>query len=86
MPVPRGVSSFGNSNAAASIRFVVRPEGKVWQTKNQFVITRGAWDLNLTTPEPIQERSDVRIMAERASGSNNIDVSAYMDLVMIPIS
>ena len=78
------LTSFGNSNAAATIRVLKRPNGGVWQTKDQFLVTRG----NVVIPEGevLEPSSDVEIRGERTSGSGNIDISAWMFIWLAPIT
>lgn len=76
-----GVSSFGNSNAFATIRLLVRPFGGVWQTKDQLIVTRGA--ITVPMAQVIDPKSDLEIRAQASSGT--IDVSAFMFMWMAPI-
>lgn len=76
-----GISSFGNSNAFATVRLLVRPFGGVWQTKDQLVLTRGF--VTVPVAEVITPKSDIEIRAAASSGT--IDVSAFMFMWMAPI-
>lgn len=77
------VSSFGNANAVATTRVIVRPQGGVWETKDQDLVTRG--NLPLEVGELLPPLSSVEIRGERTSGSGNIDVSAKMFMWLAPI-
>lgn len=82
-----GVSSFGNASAAATVRLVARPQGAVWQTKNQFIITLNSWTVRfIASPLAMPAKSDLEVRAVRSSGAQDIDISAYMDLWLVPTS
>ena len=78
------LTSFGNNNAAATVRVIKRPAGGVWQTKDQLVITRGT--VNVQDAEILEPGSDIEVRAERTNGSGNIDISAWMFMWLAPIS
>jgi len=73
-------SSFGNASRFATIRFRVRPEGEVFQTKDKFSVTAGEVSFPRLLLPPFEEKSDIEITA--AANTGTIDVSASFELLL----
>lgn len=72
-------SSFGNANFVATVRLKVRPEGEVFQTKDKFLLTRGAAPFPRRYATSIPEKADIQMTAI-ATGS--LDVSGSFELIL----
>lgn len=71
-------STAGNQNQSATVRFVVRPVGEVWQTKEKFLISPGGGVARYPyeIPVPFAAGTDLEM---RATGSATVDVSAKFE-------
>jgi len=77
-----GIASFGNANAYASARPLIRPPGGVWLTKDELTIFRS------TRLEPYSEVLDplTNIEMRAVSSSGTLDVNARMFMWWTPIN
>lgn len=73
-------SSFGNANANATIRLMVREPGGVFRTQDKLVLTRGALTIPHKFPVPMSPRSDMEVRAFSSTGT--IDVSASFEMML----
>lgn len=76
-----GVSSFGNANAVATARLIVRNDGGVFRTQDKVLITRGTLIIPHRFPVPIPEKSDIEVTAVASTGT--IDVSAAFEIMLV---
>lgn len=74
-------SSFGNANAFATVKLLVRPFGSVFQTKDERLVTRGSVDVIRKYPLELEGKTDIEMAARASSGT--IDVTGTFQILEI---
>lgn len=74
-------SSFGNSNAFATVTLVARPFGGIWQTKDKFTISRGQVFIEHICTPYFAPKTDFELRAISSTGT--IDVSGAMEIYTV---
>lgn len=91
--VPRGYTAFltqtdttvatTQNNKYATIHFVARNDGGVFQVKDKFVIAEGLHHQRYDIPLKFEEKTDLELRCIGDSSGANISVSAGLDVVYI---
>ena len=71
------------NNKFATISFISRPVGEVFQVKDRFVMSEGVHTQEYAFPIKFDEKTDLEFRAIGDSAGANIAISAGMDLVYI---
>ena len=71
------------NNKYATIHFLTRPDGGVFQVKDKFVIAEGSHHQEYSVPLKFDEKTDLEIRAIGDSSGANIAVSAGLDILYI---
>lgn len=72
------------NNDDMTLRIEARPEGEVFQVKAQFDVNETLHRINFLTDFVFDEKTDIRVRAIRNSGSGLKEVSAGLNLLLVP--
>ncbi len=72
-----------NTQAVLNASLVARPYGEVFQIKERFTLTDGAYEQFYTFPLSFAEKTDLEMRAFSSSGSVDFNVSASMEFIYI---
>lgn len=74
-------SSFGNSNVTVVMALYARPEGQVFQVKQEYTTSRQTNELDFCPPLKFDEKTDIEIRGRTKSGS--ADCSGAFNMVYV---
>jgi len=71
------------NNKYATVRFLARPDGGVFQVKDKFVIAEGSHHQEYAIPLKFNEKTDIEFRAIGDSGGADIAISAGIDILYV---